>query len=246
MNRSDNKNEDELDTLSTTNENLPNLDENIVLENVEYPVLSLRDIVIFPGNTASLFVGRKPSLEAALAAYQFNTPLVLLTQIDAKTENPELKDLYQVGTLATIKRYIVMPDGTLNLAVEGVRRIKLQKLNTFGKYYTAFISAYDFEETNSPKENINALISLISEEFKNQSHDLSKLTKENLLAINSPNSTDEFIATVIGNLEIPTKDKQKLLETPNKTELLENLLTFIGETRTKDELERKIKKHLML
>ena len=244
MNRSDNKNEDELDTLSTSNENLPHLDENIVLENVEYPVLSLRDIVIFPGNTASLFVGRKPSLEAALAAYQFNTPLVLLTQIDAKTENPELKDLYQVGTLATIKRYIVMPDGTLNLAVEGIRRIKLQKLNTFGKYYTAFISAYDFEETNSPEENINALISLISEEFKNQSHDLSKLTKENLIAINSPNNTDEFIATVIGNLEIPTKDKQKLLETKNKTELLENLLTFIGETRTKDELERKIKKRV--
>ncbi|MBR5598499.1 MAG: endopeptidase La [Alphaproteobacteria bacterium] len=244
MSRSDNNNKDDLDLTSSTNEALTPSDDSIVLENVEYPVLSLRDIVIFPKNTASLFVGRKVSLEAAQAAYQFNTPLVLLTQIDAKTEQPELKDLYQIGTLARIKRYIVMPDGTLNLAVEGIRRIKIQKLNTFSKYYTAFISPYDFDEKEETKENLNALISLISEEFKNQSHDYSKLAKENLLAINSPNNIQEFIATIIGNMEIPTQDKQKLLECKTQSELLEKLLTYIGETRTKDELERKIKKRV--
>ena len=73
-------------------ENITPADDSIVLENMEYPVLSLRDIVVFPGNTASLFVGRKASLEAASAAYNYNTPLILLTQIDAKTEHPEAKD----------------------------------------------------------------------------------------------------------------------------------------------------------
>ncbi|MBQ8751078.1 MAG: endopeptidase La [Alphaproteobacteria bacterium] len=225
-------------------ENLTPLDDSVVLENVEYPVLSLRDIVVFPGNTASLFVGRSVSLEAAQASYQYNTPLVLLTQIEAKTEYPEEKDLYKVGTLARIKRYIVMPDGTLNIAVEGIRRIKIEKLNTFAKYYTAFIKAYDFQTNEDDTSSINAMMSLISDEFKNQSHDYNKIAKENLSSIYNPSNTTEFIAAIIGNLDIPTSDKQKILEAPNEAKVLEKLLTFIGETRTKEEVEKKIKKRV--
>ena len=138
----------------TSNTPQTSIDDSIVLENVEYPVLSLRDLVIFPKNTASLFVGRRASLEAAQASYHYNTPIILLTQKDAKTENPDLKDLYQIGTLARIKRYVMMPDGTLNLAVEGLHRIKVVKLNTFGKYYTAFVKKEDFTEAKTEDENI--------------------------------------------------------------------------------------------
>ena len=95
-------------------------DMNKSVENTEYPVLALRDMVVFPGNTASLFIGRSISLKAANAAYQFNTPLLLLTQKEADKENPQEKDLYEVGTLAVIKRYVVMPDGTLNLATSPI------------------------------------------------------------------------------------------------------------------------------
>ena len=107
-------------------------------EDREYPVLALRDMVVFPENSASLFIGRSISLQAAQAAYQFGTPLVLLTQKNAATEQPKEEDLYQIGTLATIRRYVVMPHGTLNLAVHGIRRIKLKKLNMFEKYYSPF------------------------------------------------------------------------------------------------------------
>lgn len=222
------------------------IDDSIVLENVEYPVLSLRDLVIFPKNTASLFVGRRTSLEAAQASYHYNTPIILLTQKDAKTENPDLKDLYQIGTLARIKRYVMMPDGTLNLAVEGLHRIKVVKLNTFGKYYTAFVKKEDFTEAKSEEEklNIEALISLIGEEFKNQTLDFNHLTPENLSSLYNPANTEDFIASVIGNLEIPTQNKQKLLSSNSHLEILENLLTYIGETRTKEELEKKIKKRV--
>ncbi|MBR5154474.1 MAG: endopeptidase La [Alphaproteobacteria bacterium] len=234
------------DDTQELNTPLNSIDDTIILENVEYPVLSLRDLVIFPKNTASLFVGRKTSLEAAQASYQYNTPIVLLTQIDAKTENPELKDLYQIGTLARIKRYIMMPDGTLNLAVEGIQRIKLTKLNTFGKYYTAFITAQEFNSEISKDEqnHIDALMSLISEELKNQTIDFNNLNPQTLSSIYNPSNVEDFIAAVIGNLEIPTKDKQKLLEANSYIQLLENLLTYIGETRTKEELEKKIKKRV--
>ncbi len=242
MSSTDKENDVNKDNYSA--ENISPMDDSIVLENMEYPVLSLRDIVVFPGNTASLFVGRKASLEAASAAYNYNTPLILLTQIDAKTEHPEAKDLYTIGTLARIKRYIVMPDGTLNLAVEGIRRIKIEKLNTFSKYYTAFITPYDMVTEETSSQNINALMSLIAEEFKNQSHDYNKIIKENLSTIYSPSDVTEFIAAIIGNIELPTTNKQKLLEAKNHSELLENLLTYIGQTRAKEEVEKKIKKRV--
>ncbi len=242
MNSSDNKNDINND-ISTT-ENLTPNDDTIILENVEYPVLALRDIVVFPGNTASLFVGRSASLEAASAAYHYNTPLVLLTQKDAKTEHPDAKDLYEIGTLARIKRYIVMPDGTLNIAVEGISRIKINKLNTFGKHYTAFISSFELENSINDYKELQALMKLISEEFQNQSLDYTKIIKEDLSSIYNPSNVTEFIASVIGNLEIPTLDKQKLLEAPNYKKLLEQLLSYIGETRTKEEVEKKIKKRV--
>ena len=68
---------------------LPPADDKMILENMEYPVLSLRDIVVFPENSASLFVGRSMSLKAAKAAYQFGTPLALLTQKQSATEDPK-------------------------------------------------------------------------------------------------------------------------------------------------------------
>ncbi len=242
MNSSDKKN-DVNEDISTT-DNLSPTDDTIILENKEYPVLALRDIVVFPGNTASLFVGRPASLEAASAAYHYNTALVLLTQIDAKTEHPEAKDLYEVGTLARIKRYIVMPDGTLNIAVEGMSRIKINKLNTFGKHYTAFISSFAPEISINNYKELDALMKLISEEFQNQSLDYTKIIKEDLSTIYNPTNVTEFIASVIGNLEIPTSDKQKLLEAQNYQKLLEQLLSYIGESRAKDEVEKKIKKRV--
>ena len=242
MNSSDKKN-DVNEDISTT-DNLSPTDDTIILENKEYPVLALRDIVVFPGNTASLFVGRPASLEAASAAYHYNTALVLLTQIDAKTEHPEAKDLYEVGTLARIKRYIVMPDGTLNIAVEGISRIKINKLNTFGKHYTAFISSFTPDISINNYKELDALMKLISEEFQNQSLDYTKIIKEDLSTIYNPTNVTEFIASVIGNLEIPTSDKQKLLEAQNYQKLLEQLLSYIGESRAKDEVEKKIKKRV--
>ncbi len=77
---------------------LPPADDKMILENMEYPVLSLRDIVVFPENSASLFVGRSASLKAAKAAYRFGTPLALLTQRQSTVEAPKEEDLYLLLT----------------------------------------------------------------------------------------------------------------------------------------------------
>ncbi len=215
--------------------------ETLVTENTEYPVLPLRDMVVFPGNTASLFIGRTISLKAAQAAYQFGTPLILLTQKKADIEQPKEDELYKVGTAARIRRYVVMPDGTLNLAVEGMQRVKVQKLNTFGPYYTAFAEPYETEDGNTAPEEIDALLSIAGERFKKQAMDISKMSKEGLWNLNSPMSTRKLIATVTGNLEIKTVDKQELLESKTEKEQLEKLISILSRESIRQEIEVKIK-----
>ena len=220
---------------------LPPLDDEIILENMEYPVLSLRDIVVFPDNSASLFVGRSMSLKAAKAAYQFGTPLALLTQKQSATENPKEDDLYHIGTLARIKRFITMPDGTLNLAVEGIARIKVKKLNVFGEYYTAFVTPYKLEEDDGYPIELKALAAVVSEKFKQQTIDYSKMPKESLMIVNQHENLGKLIATIIGNLDIRTADKQELLECKNERAMLMKILEILNAEGARIAAENKIK-----
>lgn len=246
MSRSDDK--ENLKKILKNTDNIDNIipnEKEIVLENVEYPVLTLRDMVVFPENSASLFVGRSISLNAAEAAFQYDAPLILITQKDAMVENPKEDDLYLVGTMVQIKRFITMPDGTLNLAVEGLRRIKVTKLNLFKKYYTAFISAYDAEPGADALE-LEALASVVSEHFKDQSLDYSKISKESLMIINRHTDIKQFIAAVIGNLDIKTSDKQELLECATDKDILEKLIFIMNTESTRLETENKIKERVRL
>lgn len=220
---------------------LPPADDKMILENMEYPVLSLRDIVVFPENSASLFVGRSASLKAAKAAYRFGTPLALLTQRQSTVEAPKEEDLYQIGTLARIRRFVTMPDGTLNLAVEGIRRFKVKKLNAFGEYYTAFITPYELEEDHGDEIELKALAAVVSEKFRQQTVDYSKLPKESLMAVSQYDNPGRLIAAVIGNLDIRTVDKQALLECRNERAMLTKLLEILNEEGARIAAENKIK-----
>jgi ATP-dependent Lon protease len=199
-------------------------------------------MVVFPDNVASLFIGRSASLKAAQAAYEYGSPIVLLTQKNAMTENPKESDLYHVGVLAKIRRFVVMPDGTLNMAVEGMARIKLKKLNTGGKYYTAYVKAYDLGKDEHTSAEINAFSALVCEKFKKQSVDYSKMSKEDLLTINNPNvTTKQLIAMVTTSLDIKTAEKQELLECPTLGDMLAKLVEILGREAMKNEVEGKIK-----
>lgn len=217
-----------------------------VLEDKEYPVLALRDMVVFPKNQASLFIGRTASLKAAQAAYQFGTPIVLLTQKEATVENPLDDDLYQVGTIARIHRYVMMPDGTLNLAIEGIRRVKIVKLNLFGKYFTARVEPYGKEDDKTSAEEIHALVSIALDSFKKQVLDYSKISRDALLAMNHPAGAEvtELIAAMTGNLDTKTSLKQALLECETDKEMLIKLIEVLSSEGARTALENKIKERV--
>ena len=216
------------------------LDDTIVVEGMEYPVLALRDLVVLPGNSASLFVGRELSLAAADAAYKCNTPLVLVTQKNPQVEVPKKDDLYMVGITARIKRYTMMPDGTLNIAVEGINRIKIESINEFNNYYTAYIKEYDYKDDGKDKAEYDALMAIITEEFRARKIDYN-VAKESISVINNPRNVKEYVAAICGNVELNTQNKQTLLECETKYDLLVKLLEFMSAERQKEALEEKIK-----
>ena len=216
------------------------LDDTIVVEGMEYPVLALRDLVVLPGNSASLFVGRELSLAAADAAYKCNTPLVLVTQKNPQVEVPKKDDLYMIGITARIKRYTMMPDGTLNIAVEGINRIKIESINEFNNYYTAYIKEYDYKDDGKDKAEYDALMAIITEEFRARKIDYN-VAKESISVINNPRNVKEYVAAICGNVELNTQNKQTLLECETKYDLLVKLLEFMSAERQKEALEEKIK-----
>ena len=105
-----------------------------------YPILPLRDIVIFPNMIAPLFVGRVKSINALETVMEENKEIVLLTQKKSSTEDPSAKDLFKMGTLGTILQMLKLPDGTVKVLVEGKFRCKIEEIISSDDYLSAKLS----------------------------------------------------------------------------------------------------------
>jgi len=103
----------------------------------DMPLLPLRDVVVYPNMVIPLFVGREKSIEALDKAMEEDKRVLLVAQKSAEQDNPTTKDLYEVGTLATILQMLKLPDGTVKVLVEGLERIRLLDLNESGPFLTA-------------------------------------------------------------------------------------------------------------
>ena len=121
------------------------------MDKLSFPVLPLRDIVVFPHLVAPLFVGRKQSVNALNHVMTGDKKIFLLSQKNSDIDNPNEKNLYSYGTVAKVLQLLKLPDGTLKVLVEGIYRAKVAKLN-FNK---DFISASVAEVKNLNKKNIN-------------------------------------------------------------------------------------------
>ena len=107
------------------------------MSSITYPILPLRDIVIFPNMIAPLFVGRSKSINALETVMEENKEIVLLTQKKSTTEDPIAKNLFKMGTLGTILQMLKLPDGTVKVLVEGKFRCKIEKIISADNYLSA-------------------------------------------------------------------------------------------------------------
>ncbi len=205
----------------------------------KYPLLPLRDIVVYPKMIVPLFVGRPKSINALQKAVEDGQNVVLTTQKDPSIEDPKADDIYHVGTLGTILQLLKLPDGTVKVLIEGLERVKLDKIEILEDMAEAEITILpDAQEDNPELEGIvRAVLSQFEEYVK-----LSKKTPpEVLVSVSQIDDYTKLADTIASHLALKIADKQALLEGKSLAERFEMLLGFMDAEITMLEVENKIR-----
>ncbi len=222
---------------------------------MELPLLPLRDLIIFPHLMMPLFVGREKSINALEEAISKQSDIILAAQKDAKTNNPEAKDIYTVGTIGTIIQLLKLPDGTVKVLVEGKRRVKIKE---FVNNENFFVVKYEEipEEVESQVE-AQALVRSVKATFETYVKLNKRIPPEILMRVTSIESAGELADIIVAQLNLKIEDKQKVLEIFEPEKRLEHLLNIMtGEieilevekkirTRVKKQMERSQKEYYL-
>lgn len=212
--------------------------ESIDLESEQIPLLPLRDVVVFPHTVMPLFVGRKTSVNAITQAMGSNKYIFLVAQKDEKIEDPTPDDLHRVGTLATILQMLKLPDGTIKVLVEGVKRAKVKTFIEDEGFTKVQVSEF----TLDPAEDVEvqAMMRIALESFEKYIKLNKKIPEEVLKALKEVSDVERFSDVIIANLNLDVDEKQSLLEGDSAKERLDKILLVVqGEIDVLDT-EKKI------
>lgn len=205
-----------------------------------FPVLPLRDIVVFPHMIVPLFVGREKSV-LALEEMMLNNEkqIILVTQKNPADDNPEAKDLYSVGTLGTLLQLLKLPDGTVKVLVEGMQRIRLNQFVEDAPFFQAYGSV--IVEEDGAEEELEALIRAVVSQFEQYVKLNRKIPPEVLVTVNQITDPAKLADTVASYFSLKIPDKQILLETANTSKRLERVLGYIESESAVLQVEKKIR-----
>ena len=204
-----------------------------------YPVLPLRDIVVYPKMIVPLFVGREKSINALQRAVDNNDTIVLVTQKDAAVDNPQPENLYTVGTLSTILQLVKLPDGTFKVLIEGMQRVKLAKFDETEGFIKAEVMV--MPETDKGSFETEATARAVISQFEEYVKLSKKTPPEVLVSVNQIEDFSKLADTIASHLSLKVADKQELLEAKNLQERFEKVLKFMNAELTLLEVENKIK-----
>ena len=205
----------------------------------DLPLLPLRDVVVFPGNVTTLFVGREPSINALNQAMAANKKILLGTQIDGSIDNPSFDEIYKVQTLATILQLIKLPDGTVKLLVEGDHRceaLKALKEKDFLKAQVKIIP----ESQLDPADNKN-LCNFIKGKFGDFIKITKKVAPEVLSSIDAFDDVTRVIDSVASHLPISISDAQSILECEDLSKRADMLISLIQGQIDAVDVDKKIR-----
>jgi len=202
------------------------------------PLLPLRDVIIFPSVVTPLFVGREKSIVALQASMAADKQIMLVAQKDAQKDNPTKKDIYEVGTIATILQLIKLPDGTVKVLVEGNQRAKILEIKDYKDYFASDVLILE-EETET--EELKKYITSLRKNFQEYVKITRKATPEVLSTINSIDSLSKLSDTLVGHLSVDLKEKQEILETVSLKQRSEKILSHLASQLDLTKVEKKIR-----
>jgi len=221
----------------------------------QLPLLPLRDLIIFPHMMMPLFVGREKSINALEEAMSKQTDIVLAAQKDAKTNNPEPKDIFSIGTVGTIIQLLRLPDGTVKVLVEGKRRVKIKNFLNNENFFMVSCEALDEDASNIVEAQ--ALVRSVKSTFETYVKLNKRIPPEILMRVSTIENPGELADIIVAQLNLKLEDKQTVLEIIDPSKRLEHLLNLMtGEieilevekkirTRVKKQMERSQKEYYL-
>ncbi len=204
-----------------------------------YPVLPLRDIVVFPHMIVPLFVGREKSIRALEEVMKGDRHILLATQKNAADDDPETDSIFTTGTLATVLQLLKLPDGTVKVLVEGAARASVKGYSRTDDYYEAQ-AAVIAEDTGEAIE-VEALARSVVSEFEGYVKLNKKVSAEVVAAVGQIDDFSKLADTVASHLAIKISDKQEILETASVTKRLEKCLALMESEISVLQVEKRIR-----
>ncbi len=207
--------------------------------NASYPVLPLRDIVVFPHMIVPLFVGREKSVRALEEVMADDKQILLSSQIDPSVDEPEADGIYKAGVLANVLQLLKLPDGTVKVLVEGVARVRIVEYLDNEHFFEA--RAEYLTEMPGDAATIEALQRTVTAEFERYAKVRKNIPEEALAAVSETNASAKLADLVAGHLGLEVEQKQDLLETLSVSERLEKVYGLMQGEMSVLQVEKKIK-----
>jgi ATP-dependent Lon protease len=204
-----------------------------------YPVLPLRDIVVFPYMIVPLFVGREKSINALGEVMNADKHILLAAQKNAGDDDPATDAIYETGTLASVLQLLKLPDGTVKVLVEGVARAKIVRYTDNPDFFEAEVEK--IPEVDGAKEEIEALARSAVSQFESYVKLNKKISPEVLGTVAQIEDYSKLADTIASHLAIKIADKQDILETTTISERLEKVYTLMESEISVLQVEKRIR-----
>ncbi len=205
-----------------------------------YPVLPLRDIVVFPHMIVPLFVGRDKSVRALEDVMKDDKQILLVAQRNATQDEPETDDIYDVGTVSTVLQLLKLPDGTVKVLVEGTQRARIERYDDNPNFFQAEARIID-ENSNTDPQELEALSRSVVSQFEQYIKLNKKTPPEALVSINQIDDPSKLADTIASHLALKISEKQELLECETVNERLERVYSFMDSEIGVLQVEKKIR-----
>ncbi|MBX7482977.1 endopeptidase La [Qipengyuania qiaonensis] len=204
-----------------------------------YPLLPLRDIVVFPGMVVPLFVGRDKSVAALEAAMEGSKDIFLLAQLDPGCDDPERDDLFDVGVIAQVLQLLKLPDGTVRVLVQGTSRAALEELASRCEHVEATVLAQD--EITASGSEVTAMMRQVVERFGEYAKLNKKLGEEAADQLGDIDDAGELADTIAAAINAKVSDKQALLVERDPLKRLEMVMSYMEGELSVLQVERRIR-----
>ena len=205
----------------------------------EIPVLALRDVVVYPQMVIPLFVGREKSIRCLDIAMEHDKQVFLVAQKDAAVDDPTAEDVYQAGTIATILQMLKLPDGTVKVLVEGVRRAEILQFVETEEFFTADIEFLDIEAVD--EDDCEALVRSAISQFEGYVKLNKKIPPEVLTSVSGIDDAEQLADTMAAHMPLKLAEKQKVLESKNVAQRLEYRMALMEGEIDILQVEKKIR-----